>query len=105
MQRWFIAVFLVVASATAAAAQGEASANNKAWIVIAFVLKNGTSTQMAFQLPGHTESECKEQLLKPKHPWITAAIQREPRLATAKYSGARCVMSTDDPTKLSPVMP
>jgi len=104
MQRLFFAVLLVVASATGAAAQGDASAKNRAWIVLSFALNNGTSTQMAFELPGHTESECKEQLLKPKHPLVEAAICRSPRLASAKFSGSRCVVSADDPVKPSSVM-
>ncbi len=104
MQRFFFAVLLAVTSATGAAAQGDASAKNKAWIILDFVLKNGTAAQMAFDRGGMTESECKEDLLKPKHRLVEAAIQREPRLATAKFSGARCVMSADDPIKQSSVM-
>jgi hypothetical protein len=79
-----------------------ALAQDQAWIVLDFVLKNGTPAQMSFNnpaFPDTTESECKDSLSKAQHSLIKAAIQREPRFATAKFVGARCIMSIDDPIK------
>lgn len=81
-----------------------ACAQDQAWIVLEFLPDDGKKAEMAFNnsgAPDITESECKKSLPKVQQSLVKAAIQREPRLASAKFIGARCVMSTGDPIRLS----
>lgn len=57
---------------------------------------------MAFDnpaLPHITLEECKAALPKAQQNLIQAARQTEPRLSSAPFVSARCVMSADDPIK------
>ena len=78
------------------------NAQDQAWIVLDFTLRDGTPAQMAFNNPAYTditESECKKSLPNIQQSLVKAAIQKEARFATAKFLGAHCVMSTGDPLK------
>ena len=75
----------------------------QAWMVVTFSLPDGQSAQMAFNNPDPSisQDECEQML-----PWsidslIQAAHHKEPRLRSAKFTGAHCVMSSLDPIKQS----
>ena len=81
-----------------------ARAQDQAWIVLEFIFDDGKPAQMAFNnsaVPDTTELECKKSLPNIQQSLVKAAIQKEPRLAPAKFIGARCVMSAEDPIKSS----
>ena len=81
-----------------------ARAQDQAWIVLEFLLDNGKKAEMSFNnsaVPDITESECKKSLPNMQQSLVKAAIQTEPSFASAKFIGARCVMSIGDPTRPS----
>lgn len=83
-------------------AHADINAQDQAWIVLDFIFNNSKPAQMAFNNPAFTditESECTKSLSTVERSLVKVAIQREPRLATAKFLGSRCVMSAGDPIK------
>ncbi len=83
-------------------AHADINAQDQAWIVLDSLFNNSKPAQMAFNNPAFpdiTESECTKSLSTVEHSLVKVAMQREPRLATAKFLGTRCVMSVGDPIK------
>ena len=74
----------------------------KAWIVLEFKMKDGTKSEMVFDNPrdpNRTLAECKASLRGAQRNLLRAARQKVPRLRSARFVGARCVMSAGDPIK------
>ncbi len=99
MSRATILQLIIVAIISIAVFFGMTAYSEKthAWIVLDFTT-HGHLTQIAFSNPDtFNEDECRQSLPKALEFLISTAIQRTPALRHATVTGARCMMSVNDP--------
>ena len=93
-------VLALVAATTLFVVSG-CSDDEKAWIILEFKTQNGKA-EMSFDnpsVPNITLEECRATLRKVQSNLIPAARKKVPMLRSARFVGARCVMSAGDPIK------
>lgn len=104
LSRATVLQLIIVATISIAVFLGMTAYSEKthAWIVLDFKTTHGHLTQMAFSNPDTlNEDECRESLPKALESLISTAIQQTPTLRRATVTGARCMMSVNDPIKRS----
>ncbi len=95
---------LALAAATTLFVISGCSDDETAWIVLEFKAQNGNKAEMAFDnpsVPDFTLEECRATLPKVQSNLISGARKKVPMLRSARFVGARCVMSAGDPIKPS----
>ena len=74
---------------------------SQAWILLTSDLPNGRSAQLAFKKsnPSLNKEECELVISKSIESLVVAAHQKEPRLRSTKFIGARCLMPAHDSSR------